>query len=69
MRPRIKALVYTIHGTLIEPKPVLHWGWNVSWEDKGKMIITHFWTWEAALDFAVERVLDFRKVNHLHLWN
>lgn len=68
MRPRIKAQILSLWGG---PGLIghLHWGWQVFWTDfTGKERVTHFWTWPAALDFAVERVLDFRKINHLHLW-
>lgn len=57
MRPRIKSST-TPTGRV----------WWVAWEHETEFIQTPFWTWPAALDFAVERVLDFKKINHLHLW-
>lgn len=48
------------------------WGWYVDWVNEvptGKYpVTTFFWTWEAAMDFAVERAIHGLKRNHLHLW-
>jgi hypothetical protein len=67
MRPRIKSQVYWLYVTR-DHEVRLPWGWQVFWELEGKPKVTHFWTWPAAVDFALERVLDFRKINHPHLW-
>lgn len=55
MRPRVYS----------QRSPLGCWSW---WVDYGSVLPVFFWTWEAAIDFALERVLDSKKVNHLHLW-
>lgn len=64
MRPRVQAW------------PLLEWAsdrvimyrWQVYWSQDGRMKHETFWTWPAALDFAMELVAEFRHRNHLHLW-
>lgn len=62
MRPRVRGHRW-LNGA---------WGWFVDWEmraiDGSYARSEFFWTWEAALDFAVERALYSSHKNHIHLW-
>lgn len=50
-------------------KVVLINRWKVYWLNAtGQMEDKVFWTWPAALDFAMEQVAEASRKNHLHLW-
>lgn len=70
MRPRIQARQVEVRQYW-PLKPYFMWmGWEVFWaQPNGRMKRDHFWTYPAALDFALERVAESRKQNHLHLWS
>lgn len=43
--------------------------WHVLYWDENQVVrCPFFWTWEAALDFAVDQALRSRRINHIHLW-
>lgn len=56
MRPRV-------FGTR---SPLGRWCW---WVEMPESLPMFFWTWEAAIDHAIELVLELKHKNHLHLWN
>jgi hypothetical protein len=56
MRPKVYSAYSPQQG---------RWVWWVQW---GAPLPTFFWTWGAALDFAIERALYLRHKNHVHLW-
>jgi hypothetical protein len=56
MRPRVWG----------QRSPLGRWSW---WVQAAGPLPVFFWTWEAALDYALDRVLEDRHVNHIHLWD
>lgn len=62
IRPKVFSQRDEVFGTV-------SWSWVVEWTDRtGRTFKPHFWTWPAALDFAVSVTFHLVHRGHAHLF-